>query len=139
MKKYFVNAAFVTSCSIGLISFPSVAAKTIENCADKETVTVDYARCLDGVADSTDRELQTWINNQVFVLEELAIDTGRKSALKMFRRSQSHFIRYREDNCRWQYLALSPSVKAASAYKKCYVRTTLDRIKELSTLRNNIK
>lgn len=134
MKKYVVSAVFVAACSIGLISFPSVAAKTIESCADKGLTNIDYVRCLDGIADSTDRELQTWVNNQVFILEELAIDTGRKSALKMFRRSQSHFIRYREDNCRWQYLALSPSLEAAPAYKKCYVRATLDRIKELSTL-----
>ena len=131
MRKYVISAVLL---AVYMISFPSFSAKTIESCADKEAVIVDYARCLDGVADSTDRELQTWINNQVFILEELAMDTGRKSALKMFRRSQSHFIRYREDNCRWQYLALSPSVKAASAYKRCYVRATLDRIKELSTL-----
>jgi len=134
MKKYLINAVLLTVCSISFISLPSFASKTIKSCADKEAITVDYARCLDGVADSTDRELQTWINNQVFILEELAMDTGRKSALNMFKRSQSHFIRYREDNCRWQYLALSPSVKATSAYKKCYVRATLDRIKELSLL-----
>jgi len=134
MKNKALTIALSAFCMAAVPSFPSFAEKTMETCAQKHEVIVDYNRCLDGIADSFDRELQTWVNNQVFILEELAIDTGRKSALKMFKRSQNNFTRYREDNCRWQYLALSPSVNAASAFKKCYIRATKDRIKELSSL-----
>jgi len=108
------------------------ATKTIENCDVKQTDNVEYSRCLDGVKEAVDRELQTWVNNQVFHLEELALKTGRTSALKMFKRSQSNFLKYRENNCRWQYLALSPGTGAGPAYKKCYIRANRDRINELS-------
>lgn len=124
---------------IPVIAFASIAfantayaAKTIENCDLKQTENIEYSRCLDGVKEAIDRELQTWVNNQVFQLEELALKTGRKSALKMFKRSQSNFIKYRENNCRWQYLSLSPNDSAGPAYKKCYIRASKARIDELS-------
>ncbi|WP_286261463.1 lysozyme inhibitor LprI family protein [Thalassotalea atypica] len=117
---------------------PVYAASTIDDCQPKAQDSAEYSRCLDVVIDKVDREMQTWINNQIFILEELAMNTGRNSALKMFKRSQSNFIRFREDNCRWQYLALSPNEFAAPAYKKCYIRASQDRIKELEVLNSNI-
>lgn len=107
---------------------------SINECDKQELNDVAYSRCLDSVKESVDRELQTWINNQVFVLEELAMKTGRHSALKMFKRSQRDFIKFRENNCRWQYLAVSPHPDASKAYKKCYIETSNARIKELSKL-----
>ncbi len=120
-----------------LLTTSAYAAESIEDCAAQLEDNIEYSRCLDGVIERKDRELQTWINNQVFILEDLAMNTGRHSALNMFKRSQAIFIKYREDNCRWQYLALSPSDKAGPAYKKCYIRATLGRIKELTLVGGN--
>ena len=118
-----------------LVQLPAYAAKkTIENCEKIKDDTIEYSQCLDVVKEAIDRELQTWVNNQVFTLEELALKTGRKSALAMFRRSQKNFITFRENNCRWQYLAISPSIQAAPAYKKCYIQLSQTRIKELDQL-----
>jgi uncharacterized protein YecT (DUF1311 family) len=131
---------FICTLSIllSVLSFNSYAARTMEKCQEKLEDTIEYSRCLDGVIEVIDRELQTWVNNQVYILEELAMNTGRTSALSMFRRSQANFIKYREDNCRWQYLAVSPSPDSGPAYKACYIRASKDRIKELSLLNSNI-
>ncbi len=110
------------------------AAKTIKSCEDSRTTNIAFSQCLDGVKDAIDRELQTWINNQVFILEEIELASGRSSALVMFKRSQSNFITFRENNCRWQYLALSPGTGAGPAYKKCYINISKSRIKELSQI-----
>ena len=108
--------------------------KTIEECENKHTQVAALSMCFDRVKEAKDRELQTWINNQIFILEEFALKTGRRSALEMFKRSQRNFITFRENNCRWQYLHLSPDKSAAPAYKKCYVLMTSQRINELSLL-----
>ena len=84
--------------------------------------------------DVIDRELQTWVNNHTFNLEEKALITGRYSPLKMFKRSQSNFITFRENDCRWQYLIVSPKKGAANAYKKCYILLSQSRITELSKI-----
>ena len=112
------------------------AEKTIEICNQKEQSHVALSQCLDRKIDALDRELQTWINNQIFVLEEFALTTGRRSSLEMFRRSQRNFTTYRENNCRWQYLFISPNIDAAPTYKKCYILLTRDRINELSKINN---
>ncbi|REL26574.1 DUF1311 domain-containing protein [Thalassotalea euphylliae] len=108
-------------------------AKSLNQC-DNISDDIAHSRCLDGVKEAVDRELQTWINNQVFVLEERAMKTGRKSALNMFKRANSDFIKYRENNCRWQYLAISPASSASTAYKTCYINLSKSRITELSKL-----
>jgi len=123
----------LVSLSLSMLSHQT-SAKSIAECDEKKSDTIEYSRCLDSIKESIDRELQTWVNNQVFVLEEAAIQTGRKSALNMFKRSQSNFIKYRENNCRWQYLALSPGPTAAPAYKKCYIKLSQNRIDELNAL-----
>jgi len=108
--------------------------KKLSDCDKSFNTISELSQCLDLVKDAIDRELQTWINNQVFVLEEFALVTGRRSALEMFKRSQRNFITYRENNCRWQYLHISPETGAAAAFKKCYIITTRNRINELSQL-----
>lgn len=120
----------------GLLSTGVIAApqKTIDFCNKQQSSNINYSQCLDHIKETVDRELQTWVNNQVFVLEEAALISGRKSALDMFKRSQSNFITFRENNCRWQYLVKSPSTDASTTYKKCYILVSNDRIKELSQL-----
>lgn len=129
MLKNWSIAATLACISVTVV--PSYAA-SVDECQDKMADIEDYAMCLDRIKNKTDRELQTWINNQTFELEELASSTGRRSSLDMFKRSQRNFIDYRENNCRWQYLASSPSDKAASVYKLCHILMTKNRIQELS-------
>jgi uncharacterized protein YecT (DUF1311 family) len=93
---------------------------------------IKYSQCLDTVKAKVDKELKTWVNNQLFILEDIAKTTGRKSAYQMFKRSQNNFITYRENNCKWQFLVELPSSDAATAYKKCYIMTSKDKIAELN-------
>jgi len=92
----------------------------------------EVSTCLDDVKRLTDRELQTWVNNHTFNLEEKALLNGRYSALKMFKRSQRDFVTFRDNDCRWQYLATSPNKGANIAYKTCYILLSQSRINELS-------
>jgi uncharacterized protein YecT (DUF1311 family) len=130
-KKLFLGCIFYITLSANCAAFKD---KTIVDCEKRYDTADELSRCLDIVKEAIDRELQTWINNQVFILEEFSLSTGRTSSLTMFKRSQRNFISYRENNCRWQYLHLSPNKMAASAFKKCYILTTFDRIEELSRL-----
>jgi uncharacterized protein YecT (DUF1311 family) len=127
-------STYIFTLALCLLSNISYAKKTIDHCESTQTTTSGLSSCLDIVKAAVDRELQTWINNQIFILEEIALSTGRRSALDMFKRSQRNFITYRENDCRWQYLAISPGTGAASAYKKCYILVSQDRIKELEAI-----
>lgn len=118
-----------------LMTTPAQAAKSVAECQQKNADKISSApmsRCLDGVISFVDRELQTWVNLHTFNLEEKALTNGRYSALKMFKRSQNNFITYRENDCRWQYLVISPEIGADLAYKTCYVQLSQNRIKALS-------
>jgi len=117
-----------------LLSAPSFAIKTLEQCEETKQTTKELSRCLDGVKKVIDRELQTWVNNHIFNLEEQSLVTGKYSALHMFKRSQGNFITYRDNDCRWQYLLISPEEGADNAYKKCYILLSKQRIKELSLI-----
>ena len=114
---------------------PAFAQKTLPDCEKIEQTTDKHSRCLDEVKKSLDSELQTWVNNHVLNMEEKALVTGRYSAIKMFKRSQSNFITFRDNDCRWQYLAISPEKGASMAYKMCYIIVTQARIKELSNIK----
>ena len=117
-----------------LLSSHAMAKGGIASCVEKMTTTDDISRCLDSAKEKKDRELQTWVNNQTFILEDLAANNGRHASLNMFKRSQRNFISYRENNCRWQYLVLAPDPHAAVAFKKCYITLTQYRIEELASL-----
>lgn len=132
--KYLLLFALLILTSIVSPSTWAFQPKNTNECEQKFSTTAELSQCLDIVKDAADKEMQTWINNQVFVLEEFAIVTGRTSALEMFKRSQRNFITFRENNCRWQYLHISPGTGAASAFKKCYILLTKNRIAELSQL-----
>ncbi|XQW86607.1 lysozyme inhibitor LprI family protein [Thalassotalea piscium] len=134
MNKWITPALIVISMTVYSVSAHAKMEKTVKACESKFKTPKTLSMCLDQVKESVDRELQTWINNQTFILEEFALKTGRKASLEMFNRSQRNFITYRENNCRWQYLHLSPNITAASAYKKCYINATQNRINELSKI-----
>lgn len=131
--KYLQHSLLCLAMSVSYQAH-AVNEKSIEVCEKNYTKINELSMCYDNVKEAVDKEMQTWINNQTFVLEEFSIVTGRRAALNMFKRSQRNFITYRENNCRWQYLHISPDKKAASAYKKCYILLTKGRIKELSRL-----
>ncbi len=132
MKKLVI----VSSMCILFSSFNSTAKSSsiISQCDDKNSERAEYSQCLDLVKIKIDRELETWENNQLFILEDIAKTTGRQSAYNMFKRAQKNFITYRDNNCKWQFLAQLPSNDSAPAFKECYILTTKDRIKELSRL-----
>jgi len=120
-----------------LMALPVHATKSIEACQKQmaeQKSSASMSRCLDDVIVFVDRELQTWINLHSFNLEEKALVNGRNSALKMFKRSQSDFITYRESDCRWQYLAIPPEQGADLAYKECYILLSQSRITALSNI-----
>jgi uncharacterized protein YecT (DUF1311 family) len=135
-NKFAISGLFFTL----LLNVPALEAKiSIDSCDDKKATHIAYSQCLDRVKHLVDRELKSWINNQTFLLQDMALNTGTNSALTMFNRSQSNFITFRENNCRWQYLALSPSKDAVTAFKKCYILTTQTRINELVHIKELIK
>lgn len=130
IKKLLTLNIFIVSQF--LLSTSTYAQATLDKCESTEQTSAELSRCLDSVKDAIDRELQTWVNNHTFNLEEKALITGRYSALKMFKRSQSNFVTFRDNDCRWQYLVISPEQGAGNAYKKCYILLSKSRIKELS-------
>lgn len=131
------NLFFIFNFSfLVLFSFTSTAEdniyKSISTCGATKLSKIKYSQCLDIVKNKVDKELDTWINNQTFVLEENIQTTGRKSAYRMFKRAQQNFITYRENNCKWQYLIKLPSSESITDYKICYITMSKDRIKELT-------
>ena len=115
---------------------------SVEQCYQKminEEGNEIVSRCLDMAINDVGRELQTWVNLHQFNLQEKAQVNGRYSALKMFKRSQSSFITYRENTCRWQYLNISPDLGADVAYKACYVTLSQTRINTLKNIDTDIE
>jgi len=134
--KYRFNVVILSLSLVLSISSYAEQSPTysIAKCEKPKLTTKKYSQCLDVVKERVDRELATWVNNQTFVLEELAKSTGRESPYTMFKRSQKNFITYRDNNCKWQFLVKLPSDVAAPAYKKCYILVSKDRIAELSRI-----
>lgn len=133
-----MKALTTSSLLLSLLASPLIyAASPVEECRNnlKENATTEaISQCLDKATHVIDKEMQTWLNLHQFNLEEQALVQGRNSALNMFKRSQNNFTTYRENNCRWQYLAISPDISAGLAYKECYILLSQQRINELSRL-----
>jgi len=133
MKKLFVPISVVI-----LFSSINVSAKdshsVIKQCDIEALDKINYSKCLDLERTKVDRELETWVNNQLFRLEDKAEATGRQSAFNLFKRSQKQFLKYRDTNCKWQFITKLPSTDAAMSYKICHILTTQDRIKDLARL-----
>lgn len=138
MNRIKLHRTLILTCSLLMFNY-ATAAKSVGQCkTDNQNLSpADVSRCLDGVIEQVDRELQTWVNLHTFNLEEKALVNGRQSTLKMFKRAQNDFVTYRENDCRWQYLALSPDRRASLAYKTCYVLLSEKRIKVLSVINTN--
>jgi len=136
-NKHMTNKILLLSVFIisqYLLSPIVFAQNSVDECKKMSATPKNQSRCLDNIKAELDRKLQTWVNNHVFNLEEKALSTGRYAALKMFKRSQNDFITFRDNDCRWQYLAISPGKGAELAYKKCYIDVTQSRIDELSKI-----
>jgi len=131
------KAPLLTALILSQLVFTNIvfAKKTLADCNIKDQKINKSSRCLDSVKELVDRELQTWVNNHTLNLEEKAVINGRYSLLKIFKRSQSNFITFRDNDCRWQFLMASPENGANLVYKKCYIRLTQSRIKELSQVK----
>lgn len=137
--KYSSHISMLSSigCLVALIATNAMAAAkstTIEHCEKNSIKNTELVLCLDQLKSRADKELTTWVNNQIFILEALSKKTGRGAPLNIFNRSQKLFRKYREDNCRWQYLQISPGPGATTAYKKCYINLTKARSLELAKL-----
>lgn len=129
----FTRHSFIIITSLFLtLPNDALAAKTIEQCQVETLSEIEQSQCFDGIIETLDRELQTWVNHHTFNLEEKALVNGRYSALKMFKRAQSNFITFRENECRWRYLAISPEKGASAAFKSCHILLNQARIKQLS-------
>jgi uncharacterized protein YecT (DUF1311 family) len=120
--------------TLQLLSSVVYAHDALDECQDVEQTTKSQSLCLDNVKEVVERELQTWINTHVLNLEEKITATWRPAALKLFRRSESDFVAFREHECRWQYFATPPDKSAKLTYKKCYILITQNRIDQLSNI-----
>ena len=144
-----LSTIYSLSLTIASLCFSSLSSATsldnlnsVEKCHKNminETDNEVISRCLDKAISKVNRELQIWVNLHQFNLEEKAQFNGRYSALKMFKRSQSSFITYRENTCRWQYLNISPDVGADVAFKSCYVTLSKTRINTLININTDIE
>ncbi|MBU2926497.1 lysozyme inhibitor LprI family protein [Colwellia sp. 4_MG-2023] len=115
-----------------LLSAPVYAHDPLDACLEVEQTAKSQSLCLDNLKEVVERELQTWINTHILNLEEKITATWRPAALKLFRRSESDFVAFREHECRWQYFATPPEKSATLTYKRCYILITQNRIDQLS-------
>jgi uncharacterized protein YecT (DUF1311 family) len=138
------SIAIALLCASGLTAANTSDKVNINNVAEchnnmiEVTDNESVSRCLDEAINQVDRELQIWVNLHQFNLEEKSQINGRYSALKMFKRSQSSFITYRENTCRWQYLNISPDLGADVAYKSCYVTLSKTRVSLLTNIKTEV-
>jgi uncharacterized protein YecT (DUF1311 family) len=107
------------------------ASPLLKNCESIKKNNSEYGKCLDQAIDAIDRTLSIWIENQTFALEAIVRATGRKTVQKLFKKSHQDFISYRKNDCRWQYLVISPDANAAAAYKTCYISLSQKRVDQL--------
>mgnify|MGYP003384293964 CR=1 FL=1 len=134
MIKKITVSALIAIAQLSLSS-PAYAVKTLADCQQADLSMSEISTCLDKVIKDIDLELETWVNQHIFNLEDNALTTGRNSALTMFKRSQSNYVTFRKNNCQWKYLAIAPKKGANIAYKKCYIQLSQTRIKELSAVK----
>ncbi|WP_159819910.1 lysozyme inhibitor LprI family protein [Colwellia sp. 20A7] len=117
-----------------LLSDPVYAHNALDECKKVEQTPKSQLHCLDRLKLALEHELQTSINTHVLNLEEKITPTWRPAALKLFRRSESDFLSFREHECRWQYFATPPEQSAKITYKQCYILITQNRIDQLSKI-----
>lgn len=119
---------------------PTFATSMVQQCAQHRESSVEYMRCLDRKIESLKNAIKLWGNNKIIELEEMTKITGRKAALKGFKKSQKSFAIYAEQNCRWQYIALLPdTTSSAIKFKECTVEMSEARVIELKQIANSSK
>ncbi len=123
---------FVSTFFLSLYNTDALAEPTVKACKEQTSTNTELSQCLDSVIRSLDRELQTWINNELSILEELKKSMGKDTALQLFKRSQSQFESFRETDCKWLYSKLPIGIEATNTYKMCYINNTKNRIAELN-------
>lgn len=106
-------------------------------CEKKTLSQVNYMRCLDQQLEQNKRDLTTWENNHLFILETQVSTTGRQDGLKMFNKSRETFALYTEQDCGWQFIVQLPdNKKASTAYKECqlyHLKQRIDLLKHIAT------
>lgn len=137
-KKLFLVACFTLTSqfsiaeetavqNVGRFDIPEVLL-----CQTKFDDKVNYSACLDSVLVKKQRELSTWNKSMNFKLQEVAELNGRKDAITLFSSSQQEFERFKNKNCKWQYLTLLPDTHiAANMTKECEIYMTIQRTNEL--------
>lgn len=116
-------------------SAKSLASEGLTDCASSRESAVGYLRCLDRRIERLNNDITLWGNNKIFELEGVSKLTGRTDALSLFKKAQKSFHKYRENNCRWQYLLLLPDITAgAISYKECFIKMSETRVAELKQL-----
>ncbi len=124
--------SFLLLIVFSLLTKPAIAAGSLTQCAQSRESSVEYLRCLDRKLSALNNEITLWNNNKIFALEAKAKDTGRKDVLHLFKKAQKSFTKYRENNCRWQYLEQIPDTTAgAISYKECLVEMSRIRVQQL--------
>ena len=107
----------------------------IKRCKSKFGSEVAYSTCLDSVLSDKIRELKTWHKSIDLKLQEISSYNGRRDAMVLFKKSSQTFDKFKENNCKWQYLSLLPDIYAAgNMSKECHIYMTIQRINELRQL-----
>ena len=128
---------------MGIFSFTLSAEELINRfnmqdikvCKSKFGNKVAYSTCLDGVLSDKTRELKTWQKSINLKLQELTSFNGRRDTMVLFKKSSRAFEKFKENNCKWQYLSLLPDIyTAGNMSKECHIYMTIERIHELKQL-----
>lgn len=137
------NKNFLLLFCIGIFSINLSADELVNRfniqdtkiCKSKFGNKVAYSTCLDSVLSDKIRELNTWQKSINLKLQEIASFNGRRDTMVLFKKSSRMFEKFKESNCKWQYLSLLPDIYAAgNMSKECHIFMTVKRIHELKQL-----
>ncbi|MFT4926782.1 MAG: hypothetical protein ACI8WB_002881 [Phenylobacterium sp.] len=129
----FISLA-IPACFMLLPSL-AFAADGVKQCASSRDTAIDYLRCLDRKMNALESDLTLWGNSHIFALEAKSKVTGRRDTMHVFKKAQKSFVKYREHNCRWQYLSMIPDTSAgAIRYKECMIDMSQTRVESLKRL-----
>lgn len=109
--------------------------KEVKNCKSRFENKVSYSTCLDSALSEKVRVLNTWKESLNLKLKEVTSYNGRRDAIVLLKKSNQAFEKFKENNCKWQYLSLLPDINdAANMSKECHIYMTIQRINELKQL-----
>lgn len=136
IKPFLTTVKFIPIAIMACWLSPASGNNLIEKCKikTKDNNLKKLEICLDGAIETSQRQLNTWVNAHRFNLEDQVEKSGRRAVLRLFEQAQNDFEVYRENNCRWYYLANTPSDYASIEYKQCIIRHNDQRSVELSKI-----